>query len=400
MTELGVLGGLEALWVVARILGFGVLAGVSAALVAFVYRTRIREELPEGAALIVGLGVVAISLNTRLVFAQFVGGDGNPLTATTALVNMAIFTAAGVAAFGGRSIGHRVASTERFAWTGRQPSLSPIVRATGRYIAVTLPDQIGDIEGYDPVSPEAKTALADRTFEFPQGLTVEELEAQLVTRLTEKHDVGYVDVDLTADGSVEYLAIGQRPAGLGPTLPAGTGAVALRADPPFSASPGDTVEIWLGGDPESIGVAELRASVGDVATVVADRALCDRIDPAVTYRLMTLPADTRPDREFAALLRRSKETMSTIQVGPESALVGVPLGALDVLVLALSRGEATTTIPDRDQVIAAEDRLVLLGRPDRLRKIESAGGIGVMDEMPVDVIRADRDGVSAREDGR
>lgn len=53
---------------VLRIVGLAVLAGAVTAAVTFVYRVRVRSKLPEGATLILGLGVVAIYLNTRLVF--------------------------------------------------------------------------------------------------------------------------------------------------------------------------------------------------------------------------------------------------------------------------------------------------------------------------------------------
>lgn len=370
--------GLASVLFLARILGYAALAGATTTFAAFMYRIRIRQELPESAALIVGVGVVAIYLNTRLVLVQFIGDGGDVLTVEAAVTNIILFVGAAAASFGGRSLGHRAAASERLSWAGMQPSLSPIVRATGRFITVTLPDSIDDIEGYDPVSETAKTALAERTFEFPRGLTVGELERQLTTRLTEKHDIGYVDVELAEDGTVEYLAVGQRPAGLGKTLPPGMAAVALRADPPFSGSPGDTVEIWGGEEPQAIGVAELRAGLEESATVAADEALCEQIDPNTQYRLMTLAGDAQPDREFAAQLRRSEETMAQVRVLEGSDLVGVAVGAIDLTVIALQRGDDVITIPERAYELAAGDRLYLVGRPDRLRKIEASAGVEVV----------------------
>lgn len=228
------------------------------------------------------------------------------------------------------------------------------------------------------MADETKHALEGQTLDFPRGLTIAELESELTTRLREKHDIGDVDFDVTTDGSLEYLAVGQRPAGIGPTLPPKSAAVAVRADPPFSASPGDTLQIWhTGGEQtERIGSAGLRASVADVTTVVTDDAVADRIDPTATYRLMTLPADAHADREFAAMLRRGDETMSVVDVDSGSTLVGVSVDALDVTILAIRSPEGEIeTMPDRERAIQPGDSLFAIGRPDALRKLEGATGV-------------------------
>ena len=404
-----------------RIAGLSVLAFVVTALASFVFRARVRNTFPEGATLILGLGVVAIYLNTRLVFVQFLGDAGDPLTTGEAVLNVSVFVAAGVASYGGRYAGNKAATSERIPWGRFQPDFSPIVRAAGRFITVTLPEDIEDIEGYDPVEEETKETLVGRTMDFPRGLTLVELQSQVIARLKEEHDVGYVDLEMTADGTVEFLAVGQRAAGLGPTLPPKSAAVAIRADPPFSATPGDTVQLWQvdstdinedcgeagegttdssgdvdgGGSgtgvttgtdtrpnrrEERIGTAELRASVGKVATVAADKAVADRVDPTVNHRLMTLSADSHPDREFGAMLRRGDETMSIVEISAESPLIGASVGALDVTIIAVrSTGGDVETIPKRDRLIAAGDSLFAIGRPETLRKLESSKGAHATD---------------------
>ena len=405
-----------------RIAGLSLLAFAVTALASFVFRARVRNTFPEGAALILGLGVVAIYLNTRLVFVQFIGDAGDPLTTGEAILNVSVFVAAGVASYGGRYAGDKAGTSERISLGMFQPDFSPIVRAAGRFITVTLPEDIEDIEGYDPVEEETKETLAGRTIDFPRGLTLAELQSQVIARLKGEYDIGYVDLDMAADGTVEYLGVGQRAAGLGPTLPPKSAAVAIRADPPFSATPGDTVQLWrvdavdanegsdessLKGTAESagdvdgsdvntgsatgtdtghtrrekrIGTAELRASAGKVATVATDEAVADRVDPTVGHRLMTLSADSHPDREFAAMLRRGDETMSIVEISDESPLVGNPVGALDVTIIAVrSAGGDVETIPKRDRLVAAGDSLFAIGRPEVLRKMESSKGAHATD---------------------
>ncbi|WP_226004164.1 TrkA C-terminal domain-containing protein [Natrinema salinisoli] len=364
---------------VVHIGGLALLAGVVTAISAFVYRVRARTQFPEGPTLILGLGAVAIYLNTRLIFIQFIGNTGDALTVSEALLNISVFVTAGIASYGGRYAGDSIGTSKRLNWGMFQPDFNPIVRAVGRFITVTLPEEIDDIDGYDPVRDETKRAIAGETLEFPRGLTVGDLQSQLTARLKEDHDVGYVDVDLAADGTVEFLAVGQRAAGIGPTLPPNSAAVAVRADPPFSATAGDTVQLWRtdsDGAQARLGTAELRASVDDVTTVATDEAVAKKVDPAVDYRLMTLAADSHADREFAAMLRRGDETMSVFDVSAESVLVGVSVAALDATIIAIrSSGGDVDTIPKRDRIIQAGEQLFAIGRPETLRKLDAASGV-------------------------
>ncbi|QCS44631.1 cation:proton antiporter regulatory subunit [Natrinema versiforme] len=357
------------------VLALSLLAFVVTTIVTLVFRVRTGNMFPEGATLIVGLGVVAVYLNTRLTLIQFISSRGEVVSPSEALLNISVFVAAGVASYGGRRLGDAMGSSDRFTWKRLQPDLSPIVRATGRFITVTVPETVEDIEGYDPVDAETKRVIAGKSMDFPKGLTIEELHSQVIARLKEEHDIGYVDVDIGPDGAVTYLAVGQRAAGLGQTIPPNSVGVAVPTDPPFSASPGDTVQLWRtdGDETETrLGTAELRASVGSVATLVIDEATAAEVDPTADHRLMTLSANSHPEREFAAMLRRKDETMSILEIATESPLIGESLGSLDVTVIAVRSADGETeTIPDHHYRIEAGDDLFVLGSPEALRKLES-----------------------------
>jgi hypothetical protein len=364
-----------------HVLGLLILAGATTAIAGFLYRVRVRRALPDGATLILGLGVVALYLNTRSLFVQFVQGGVTAPTAGEALLNLGVFAATVVVSLAGRRAGDRLGQSDRLTWGWLARDLSPIVRAGGRHISVTLPQEIADLDGYEPVPAETKAALAGRTLDFPRGLTVEELSSQLEARLTETFEVGFVDVDLEPDGTVTYLGLAARPVGLGHTLSPGEAAVALRADPPFSGTAGDTVQLWDTSEgPTRIGTAEFRARSEDVVTVAADRGLAAAIDPEKTYRLVTLPAGPRADREFAAMVRRQAETMRTLAVTADSPLVGSSIAAIAVTTLAVRRASGDLVpIPDRTTVLAAGDVLYVLGRPETLRQLEATAGIEPVD---------------------
>lgn len=366
-----------------QIVGLAVAAAATATVAAVVYRWYARVRIPEGLAVLAGLAVVAIYLNSDAALSQVIGdvdGSTGLLDIGTATRNVVSFLVAAGGAVMGRRVGDRFALDVGVVSGAREldAELSHLVKSVGRLITVELPetaDEIEDIEGYDPVSPETKAALAGKTLVFPRGLIVAELQERLVERLRQDHGVGHVDVDLSADGTVEYLALGSRAAGIGPTLVPGTVATAVRADPPFSAASGDFVQLWTAGkDPERVATAEVRGTTGDLVTLALDEADAEAIDLELCYRLVTLPQVSRPDREFASLLRRAEETMGVVTIVEGSALAGRPIGEVDATVVAVRpTGGSVVTIPKRDRTIEAGDELYVVARPEAIRRLEREG---------------------------
>ena len=186
---------------VAQLAGLVVLAGTLAALAAFLYRWYVREEVPRGLSLLVGLAGVTLYLNTSRALGQVIGGSTLPTETEVALFNIAAFAVATGGAVLGRRAGDRFGTDValRGGIDGMETDVGRLVQSVGRVVAVELPEEIDDIVGYDPVPDETKEKLAGRTFVFPRRLTVEELRDRLVTRLKADYAVGHVDVDLTGD---------------------------------------------------------------------------------------------------------------------------------------------------------------------------------------------------------
>jgi hypothetical protein len=360
---------------------FVVLAGTSflvALATAAVYRWYARDTVSEGVTVLMGLGVVAIYLNTTALLGIAIGGETTPFALGTAITNVVTFVGAALVTPAGRRLGDtgakRLASRTRFAHLERD--VGALVRTRGRTIPVTLPETIEDMDAYDPVTAETKASIAGETLTFPRGITVPELEGRIASRLRDDHDVGYVDVEVTAEGTVEYLALGARAAGIGPTLSHGAGAVAVRADPAFSASVGDLVAVYRRGAPnEHLATAEIRGVSGSIVTLALDATDAERIDPRTEYHLVTLPAEPQADREFAALLRSADETMATVSIADGGDLDGLPVGALDVTVVAVQgTSGGVEAIPDRNRQLASGDTVYVVGRPAALRALEASAG--------------------------
>lgn len=353
-----------------RLVGLALLSGGVAAAAAFLFRWRTGAQLPDGAALLLGLGAVALYLNGRIALVQFLGGGEEILDPIVVATNLGILVASAVTALAGWQLGDSYGASRRLQDT-LSARVNPLVRATGRFIVLDLPEEIADIDGYDPIPAEKKSEIAGKTYTFSRGLTLKELRSALTTKLQKEAGVAQVDAELTVDGDVAYLAVGGRTAGIGPTLAPKAAATAITADPALTASPGDTVQIWQGE--KRVGTAELRAAAGTTATVSARQNVIEGLDPEANYRLMTLPVDERADRLFVSMLRRADETMSTFTVATDATLAGQTVGSLGLTVLAVEdAGGTTETLPLNSREIAAGDRLYVIANPSQLRRVEAA----------------------------
>ncbi|MFB6101969.1 MAG: potassium transporter TrkA [Haloplanus sp.] len=362
---------------IVRLVAFGVGAALVGGVAALAYRWYTKTRLPLWLSVLFGLSLVSLYLNTVGVFSDLLSGETGIFSPGLVVFNLLSLAVGAAAAPAGRLVGDRVA-TDVFAVAGVREldvEVSRLVRSVGRITDVTLPgdvDDIGDMDGYDPVSPETKETLAGKTLIFPRRLTVDELEARFVTRLQDDYGVGHVDVDLSTDGTVEFLALGSRATGIGPTLAPGAVAVAVRADPANAASPGDLVQVWqTAPDPERVLTAELRACVDDVATLAVDEEDASLLDATETYRLVTLPAEPRVEREFASLLRAAEETMYAVTVAEGSDLVGVPVRELEATVVAVRGADGTVDTLARSRTLAAGETVYLVGRSETYRRLDA-----------------------------
>ena len=352
----------------ARLLAFAVGAALVGGVAALAYRWYTKFRLPVWLSILLGLSLVSLYLNTVGVFSELLDGETGILSVRLVVFNVLSLGMGAAAAPLGRLVGDRIA-TDVFAVAGAKEldvEVSRLVRSVGRITDVTLPeetDDIDDIEGYDPVA--AKVLI------FPRRLSRADLEARLVTRLQDDYGIGHVDVELAADGTVEYLALGSRATGIGPTLAPGTVAVAVRADPANAASPGDRVQVWHTDPPERLLTAELRAHVDDVATLAVNEEEATRLSATETYRLVTLPAEAQADREFASLLRAAEETMYAVTVAEGSDLVGTTVASIDATVVAVEDEDGTVDTLPYDRTLAAGDEVFVVCRAEAHRRLDA-----------------------------
>jgi hypothetical protein len=414
-------GELDVLAAALNIAGFLAVSTAVSAAAGAGYRWYTRERLPAGLATLFALAAVALSLNTVNLFARLSipGGGVDPFALETVAFNLVALGGAAALAPAGRALGDRAGVELAAAAGSAELELeSEVTGAVGRFArvrAVSLPERVDDIDGYDAVASETKERLAGRTLLVPRRLGPAELRDRVATRIRTDFGVGHVDLDVTDEGVVDYLAVGSRAAGVGHTLAPGSVAVAVRADPPADAGPGDPVQLWrvpepdgaAGGDgdgnadaaadasdpgvgngasstgaaadadvagsvpaPERVALGELRGSEGDVATVVLDAADADAVHTRERYRLVTMPVEPRADREFAALVRAASERVGFATVTGDGPLAGRAVRDLGATVVAVRPASGPlVVVPAPDRTLAPDDAVYLLGRPESLRRL-------------------------------
>lgn len=357
-----------------QLLGLSALAVILSAVVALAYRSFVDEAVPRWLAVLAGVSGVAVYLGTTPALETVVREGVQPGEIEIALFNVGALLAGGGGALLGRPIGDRFGA-EVVPWSPTQDvddEVSQLAQTVGQVTTVSLPTRIDDAAGYDPIPARTKESLEGKKLIFPRGLTVDELGERVKEQLRSDYGIGTVDVEFD-EGDVSYLAVGTRAAGIGSTLPPATNAVALRADPGFSASTGDIVQVWEPDSMQRILTGELRGVADDVVTVAIDAGDTPKVDPTRRYRLVTLPVEDRPDREFASLLRAAEETFSTVTVEAGSPLHGLPLAALDVTVTAIRPDDGEPVpFPDGEYRLAPGDLLFAIARPAALRRLETA----------------------------
>lgn len=363
------------------VLGLGGAAFLGTLLVAFGYRWYFREAIAKGTAALLAISIVALYLNTETAIAQVIEGQTELLAPDLVLFNTVSFITALVLSTPARIFGDRLARSTTIFTGSREleGEVNRFVQAVGRVLTIHLPAdpaEIDDIEGYDPVDPSTKQEIAGKTLVFPRGLTIAQLHTRISQRLKDDYAIGYVDVEVDETGAVQYLALGRRRAGLGPTLAPGTAAAAIQTDPPNAASTGDIIQLWseTEGGFERTATGELRGVAGDTVTIVLEETEAERV-VGEEYRLLTLPIEPRIEREFASILRNADETMVNLPITAESRFAETQVGSVPGTVLAVKpESEPVVVMPDRTRKLVSGDLVYVLAHPSDHRDTDFSTG--------------------------
>lgn len=392
------------------IVGLGSLAALAVVIAAVAYRRATTRSIPLGAAVLVGLlpgAVWTISTSWSAGAPLRELALAAPANASYVIVTLVV---GATVAVGGRRLGDRI-GCELYGITpiAARDGLGSLVTSARRTVAVDLPEEIVDLSGYRSVDRSTKRTLAGRSLRFPRRCSTAALESRLERRLTRDFAVDVVDATLATDGSVTSLAVGRRRAGLGPTIPPETVAIAIRADPPAGAAPGDPVEVWEDAEASRlVATGTLRATAGDVATIVVDEAdaeafgfdgnagestvgtdgtdadqsavstdgtdateSADGRSAGESYRLVTRADRPSDAPRLLSVLRGATESVASVTVEAGGPFDGEFVGWLPGTVLLIDRDGERLPFPDDSIPVRAGDRIWVLGGPSALQRCEA-----------------------------
>jgi hypothetical protein len=278
------------------------------------------------------------------------------------------------------------------------------VRATG---------PVEDMEGYPPLSPELRTAIATGRWEFPADLPLSELETRLSERLRTEYDLTDVAVDVSDRGQARIAAA--PPVGaLSRRVPAGHRAVSIDALVPTGMTRGEAVTVVVDGN-EVEGTLLGARSDGGIGTKapVSDGGTAEGTEPVATTapttdggegrvtvsvprraaesllasdrgRVLVRSRGVHRELELLGLLRRGGKRVARVSVRDGGALDGTTLGAASVretygvAVLAVrrspgtDRGRGWVFSPRGGTELSAGDELFAVGARSALERFREA----------------------------
>jgi hypothetical protein len=280
-------------------------------------------------------------------------------------------------------------------------------------VRVTVPGEVGDLEGYPPLPAELRTAIRDGEWTFPADVPLVELEGRFADRLRSEFDLA--DVTVRLDERAQATVSAAPPVGaLSKRIPPGRRGVSVSALLPTGLTAGDEVDVVVDGrtvsgavlgaksrgpNPGAVGAATDGGADAGAPTPAPTPTLATptaaggegRLTVAVSRndaelllgtstvdRLLVRSRGVRREFELVSLLRRAGRRFRKLTVRDDGALAGATLGEANVrdsyrvAVLAIRHEGAWRIAPRGAQAIAAGDELVVVGTREALAAFEEA----------------------------
>ncbi|MWV38721.1 hypothetical protein [Natrialba sp. INN-245] len=349
---------------VVNVFGFGLLTGVVTLVVAFAYRRYSTRSIPAGAAVLVGLAVVGLWINVVSVRQSTIIDETPLFHHATATYFLAAFAVGSVAAAGGRRIGDAVArESANIDRIDDRTAAASVVRRGRLSVEYRLPEEFTDLPGSPPVENSVKRELAGESVLVPCDIPADSRVSRLENRLERDFGIGHVAVDLTSDGAISRVRLGRKRVGIGSTIAPNAVALAVRGVAQSSGSTGERVEIWTDDECTSrlVATGTLRATSGDVATIVTDAERAEEIRSHERYRIVTRPASSSDIYELLSTIRALDHTVAKLTVSRDGPLEGEFVGWLSGTVVGLVRNDETIPFPAEQVPLEADDDVYILG---------------------------------------
>ncbi|MFQ3319654.1 MAG: hypothetical protein ACI8UR_001644 [Natronomonas sp.] len=270
-------------------------------------------------------------------------------------------------------------------------------------VKVEVLGEVIDMEGYPPLSEDARTAIKTGTWRFPADIPISELETRFADRLKTELDLADVSVNIDERGRATVIAAPPL-SGISKRVPQGKRAVSLDALVPTGLARGDKVVVIADGlSVEGSVIAALSGGKKDETakpdggttkevppptaaptttggegriTVAVDRTDAEKLLATRRAKIVVTARGTRREFELISLLRRAGKRFRKVTVKPDSSLDGKSLGAVDVrstyhvAVLAIKRPGGWEVAPNGSSELTGGDELFTVGKREALDAFE------------------------------
>lgn len=375
----------------------GILPGVVAWSLGFVFRYFTKVTIP-------ALGVMVVSVGLAGVQGGLLGLlDVQGVTAVVALlvVMMISMYCHSQGDKMGAEFPHRVSIRSL-----KERTLpAEVVEKIGRFgrVRINVVGEVIEMEGYPPLSEETRSLIKSTEVTFPADLTVTELENRTAERLKKEFDLSDVSVSIDDDGRATVVAAPPM-SGLSKRVPPGKRAVSFGALVPTGLARGDEVVVDTGDStvegkvvsaksetPEK-DTQEEAVDATDAArtppsassttggqgrvTVAVNRKDANEILKNVPRRFSVLSRGTRREYELVSVLRSAGKVFRKIKVvsaGEDDSLGSLDVrGRFGVIVLAVERGQTRVLAPRGDERVCVGDELFVVGDESGVDSFEEA----------------------------
>jgi hypothetical protein len=379
----------------------GVLTGIIPAVVAwvlgFVFKYFTTVTVPGLAVVVLGVAIAGVSGGLLALADPTIREAPNSITLTVALLVVLMLTLYAHAKGDqmGATFPRRI-SLRRLA--NRTLSADVIDRVGGHgRVRISVAGEVGDIEGYPPLSADLRAEISDGEWTFPADLPIAELETRLTDTLRTAFDLAEVSVRIDDHGRASIDAAPPE-SGVSKRVPEGERAVSVSTPLPTGLARGDRVSLSLAdgdveggvvsagpvtddaptptadggeGDPPVRPAAPTTAGGEGRITVAVDRSKAERLLGIDRAAVLVHSRGRRHEFELLSLLRRAGKRFRRMSVSGGSDLAGATLGDArlrethGVVALAIRSGGAWTIAPSGSTRLDSGDELLVVG--DRAR---------------------------------
>ena len=395
----------------------GVLTGIIPALIAgtlgFVFKYFTNVTIPGLGVVVLALGIAGVNGGLMALNDENIHASENAVAMLTAII--VVLMLALYAHSQGDKLGANAPRRLSLRSLRDRTLNTDVVELVGgrNQVRITVSGEVGDIEGYPPLTPELRTEIKEGTWTFPADIPVDELETRFVDRLQSELDLA--DVTVTVDeraratvaaappmGSTsERVDKGKRAVSVSALLPSGmTRGESVRVVTPTNTVTGTLIAAQSGekskdganltpsaegvvtdggeADAETVPTPPAASTTtggeGRV-TVAVDRQSAKTLLSASETTVVVLSRGTRREFELVSLLRRSGVQFGKLTVKPGGPLDGHTIGEVsvrdryNVLVIA-AKHEGWQVAPSGEQMLSAGDKLYAIGSREALAAFE------------------------------